>query len=46
MATDMAAITNPGPFKVNRKDPEKMLDNSNYLGRHGENIENTSRKTC
>ena len=29
MATDMAAITNPGPFKANRKDPEKMLNESN-----------------
>ena len=29
MATDMAAIVNPGPFKANRKDPEKMLNDFN-----------------
>ena len=25
MATDLAAIVNPGPFKAKKKDPERML---------------------
>ena len=29
MATDMVAIANPGPFKVNKKDLEGMLDDFN-----------------
>ena len=29
MATDIATIANRGPFKANKRDPEKMLSNIN-----------------